>query len=165
MTAGDVRSQMRANRGRVPLAHRMRVLRWVAVAAWALFIWSRSLFAGPESTAQSDAVVALVRPALAALGVADADLMSFLVRKTGHFLEYAALGALLAWASPSARVRAMVAALAIATTDEAIQLFVPGRTGAVRDVLIDLVGAILGLAVVALARRMRGRAKSRRSKA
>ena len=59
---------------------------------WTLFIWSRSLFAGPESLAQSDAVVNLMRPLLVGFGVHDANAMSFLVRKAGHVSEYLVLG-------------------------------------------------------------------------
>ena len=76
----------------------------------------------------------------------------FLVRKTGHFTEYAVLALLVLRAfrksTPefwSTRVwRAAVCALlvtaAYAATDEFHQVFVPGRTASPGDVLIDSSG-------------------------
>ena len=63
-------------------------VRWLAVAAWACFVWSRSLCDGPESSAQSNVVAELLRPALAALGVHEFSACTFIVRKAAHFLEY-----------------------------------------------------------------------------
>ena len=137
-----------------------RAARWAAVVAWTLFVWSRSLFDGPDSAAQSNVVVALVRPLLEALGVRDASLMSLLVRKAGHFCEYAVLGGLASWADGPRPVKAplvrqaplLALALAVAALDETIQLFVPGRTGSPRDVLIDGCGAAVGLVALGAAR-------------
>lgn len=83
--------------------------------------------------------------------------MSFAVRKTAHFLEYAVLGML---AVPTFLVPArkgrlprwlgpLVVAL-IPVADETIQRFVPGRESSPRDVLIDLCGAAFGMLVVHL---------------
>lgn len=134
---------------------------WVRalVAAWVLFIWSRSLFSGPESSAQSGFVVELLRPAFEALGMTDVDLMTFVVRKTAHFSEYAVLGVLLALTHVSGR-RAIpwpqaLLGVAVAAADESIQLFVPGRSGQPTDVLIDTCGMLSGLAIAALVIRAR----------
>jgi VanZ family protein len=88
----------------------------------------------------------------------------FVVKKTGHLLEYGLLAILLqrgfaaqargsrgssddlpAWAQTAAT-------LALATlygaTDEFHQRFTPGRMGQAADVAIDFVGACLGLALL-----------------
>ena len=73
-----------------------------------------------------------------------------------HFLEFAVLAFLLAFAFAeirSPRVRSWAALLAVVVTvlyaasDEAHQLFVPGRRGDAVDFLLDAAGAIAGGAV------------------
>ena len=54
------------------------------------------------------------------------------------------------------RLWQVVAWIAVPCVDETLQLFVPGRTGAHTDVLIDMVGGIAGFALVALIERARG---------
>ncbi len=90
--------------------------------------------------------------------------LSFLVRKCAHMAEYAVLSMLvLYWLfsfSVSYRARVGIAALisiCYAASDEFHQLFVPGRSGQVRDVLIDAAGALLGLLFVSLVRHLAGR--------
>lgn len=131
-------------------SHRVPVwARWVLVFAWVLFIWSRSLFPGPESTAQSAAVVDILRPAFEALGVTDTTLMSFLVRKAAHFLEYALLGALLGSTSEEGRPgwRQFVPGVIAPSADETLQRFVPGRSGQLSDVALDCAGVAFGMLV------------------
>ena len=73
-----------------------------------------------------------------------------LIRKLLHVPAYAALGLLLAWAIRSIRYRfiaCMVTALIIAVTDELIQGMTPGRNASVRDVGIDVVGALIGTGI------------------
>ena len=97
----------------------------------------------------------------------------FLIRKMGHFTEYAVLAALL-WnalrlstaaepcSTPSRGGRiwyggAFCLATLYAAGDEFHQSFIPTRTASVRDVMIDSVGACGGLLVVAACRRIRRR--------
>lgn len=146
-------------------ARRRSLARWaVAFACWVAFVWGRSLVQGPDSALESGRFVALLRPLFELVGVGDVDLMSFVVRKCAHFSEYAVLGAiahglfsrLVAWR----RVPAWAGALAVAAVpvaDECIQLFVPGRSGTVRDVLIDLAGAAAGALLARAVARARAR--------
>ena len=48
----------------------------------------------------------------------------------------------------------MLVAVAYAVTDEVHQLFVPGRSGRITDVLIDGAGAVVGGIVVRLLMRL-----------
>lgn len=145
---------------------------WRAVlVCWCLFMWSRSLKAGDASLGDSSLVVGLARPIFEAVGVTDADLMQFVVRKLAHFTEYLVMGLLCRQAFPVGEgprgrgaayaARALTVAL-VPSADECIQLFVPGRSGMVRDVLIDMAGAISGLALSGWTSRLRSR-RARRS--
>lgn len=159
------------------LAHKKRLgspaLRWgVFLLLWVCFIWGHSLIQGPQSSAESGFVYALLRPLFEALGVVDRDLCTFIIRKCAHFSEYAMLGiisinfgrALVGEKRLSPRLRALPTLLCalVPAADETLQLFVPGRSGSPRDVLIDLcgmaTGALLAVAWKALrARRPQGR--------
>ncbi len=91
------------------------------------------------------------------------------IRKTGHLTEYALLALLLwralrqpmpgdsrPWAWPEARQALLVATL-YAATDELHQAFVPSRESAVADVLLDSLGAALGLGLLWILGRIRKR--------
>lgn len=135
---------------------RMRVsIPWaVAAAVMVVFIWSNSTVPGDDSSSASLGVVAAVQGALQALGLPSGWVTNLLVRKTGHLLEYAALGALVSQASDPDRSPArswlplaIVVLAAVPAIDEAIQLFVPGREGRLADVVLDWTGATLGVLV------------------
>lgn len=119
--------------------------------AMMLFIWGNSLVPGTGSGHLSLTVVTAVREALAALGLPNGWVTNLLVRKTAHFTEYAVLGAIVSStmlsAGPLRGRRLLVCALVLVfapSIDETIQLFVPGRCGAVTDVMIDCCGAAFG---------------------
>ena len=88
------------------------------------------------------------------------------IRKLGHLTEYAILAALL-WRALRGGTRwqmkmsilLLVAALAcaiFAASDEFHQSFVPSRTASPTDVMIDICGALIGLAIcLVFARRKR----------
>lgn len=114
------------------------------------------MFAGPESTAQSDFVVAIVAPLFDLLGVTDSSLRSFVVRKLGHFTEYFVLGMLAA--TTGAGVPQLLVGLGVPCVDETIQLFVPGRSGQLRDVCIDATGYACGFALIWAVRKLSERA-------
>jgi VanZ family protein len=68
------------------------------------------------------------------------------LRKLAHTAEYAILGGLIFRASRSAPA-AFLLASAYAVTDEFHQTFVRGRHGSPVDLLIDSVGALIGVMV------------------
>ena len=81
--------------------------------------------------------------------------LNFFVRKAAHFTEYLVLGLLLSRTFQaygfSYRGRILFGVLAAglyAALDECHQLLVPGRTGAVFDVLVDLSGAAVGVLIL-----------------
>ena len=74
--------------------------------------------------------------------------LSFVVRKGAHFSEYALMGFL--WYLWLHRVKlapliAFTATVLYSASDEFHQLFVPGRSGEIRDILVDSSGAVCGI--------------------
>lgn len=141
-------------------------LRALVLCLWMAFIWGHSLRDGTASSGESDFFARLkpIMDLLGAMGVTSWSDRTFLVRKMTHFIEYTVLG-ILGWRLSNAmRTKSRAATRLIAllvclvpVVDEAIQLFVPGRSGRVTDVLLDLsgvaFGAVLSLAISKIARR------------
>lgn len=83
------------------------------------------------------------------------DTISFIVRKSAHMSEYAVLGVLFYLYGKETLGRkavwlALLGVFAYAATDEFHQLFVPGRTGKVVDVMIDTLGGSIGIMITQL---------------
>ena len=108
--------------GRVPRV----VSLWLPVVAWAALIF----------------VLSSVETLDTGLGGID-----YALRKLGHTVEYAVLGALLVRAI-GRPLPAFLAGVAYAASDEVHQHFVPGRHGTPIDVAIDAVGVAVGIALV-----------------
>ena len=132
---------------------------FVAMVLMMLFIWGNSLVPGSESGSLSLSVVQAVRHALEMLGMPNAWVTNFLVRKAAHFTEYAVLGVLATNAFGLCRrvqpwqVLAVCLVLVLTPSiDETIQLFVSGRSGQLSDVLLDCCGGVTGAVVAALIR-------------
>jgi len=117
-----------------------------------LFIWGNSLLPGSVSGAISGFVrdiIALIFP----MGSDDPDSGHGLLRKLAHFMEFACLGALFGWLFGMLGKPfpiALPCGFAVACIDETIQLFVPDRGPAFKDVLIDTSGALLGIVLLFL---------------
>ena len=87
------------------------------------------------------------------------NLLHFVLRKASHLTEYAILGALLFRAlradGQGWNVRwsaaAVAIAAAVASVDEWHQTFVPSRTGAFSDVILDTFGAALAQILIRVA--------------
>ena len=85
--------------------------------------------------------------------------LHFVLRKASHLTEYAILGALLFRALRADGQRwnvrwsaaAVAIAAAVASVDELHQTFVPSRTGAFSDVLLDTAGATLAQILIRVA--------------
>lgn len=142
-----------------------------AAVLWLLFIWSNSLQTADESSQVSSGVLEWVAPLLTRIGLSE-EIQHTLIRKLAHMAEFAVAGLL--WSAALAsrtentpRIRwtrrgtALLVCLAAAIIDETIQRFVPGRSGELRDVCIDLAGAVLGILAAAVICWLRRRTKNR----
>ena len=81
----------------------------------------------------------------------------FILRKLGHFSEFAALGLCLSWLYGMLMERKLpmlglplLCGMAAAAVDETIQIFTPGRNCSIVDVGIDTFGVITGILVLHL---------------
>ena len=142
-------------------------LLWIPAILWYQVIWNFSAQPAAISGDLSDRLLwrllALFSPAFSAgeasVQTAAVELLSFFERKAAHMFLYFVL-VLLLWLALAPlihglkRQTALSAALCavLAALDEYHQTMVPGRSGQVRDVLIDLSGAALALALAALIR-------------
>lgn len=115
-----------------------------------VIIWGNSLLPGSVS----GAISGWVRDLLAAIfggGGEDTDAGHGLLRKLGHFLEFACLGAGFTWLFSMLKKPAALALLcgfSVACLDETIQRFIPDRGPRFTDVLIDTAGVAFGLSVL-----------------
>lgn len=91
-----------------------------------------------------------------------AEKVDYPIRKTAHAAEYAMLGFLIAGTAVSdfrivdgkRLIYSFLAGVAYAASDEFHQLFVPGRSGRVTDVLIDSAGVLSALLIFAVIQRL-----------
>ena len=113
------------------------------------FIWGNSLLPGEVSGAFSE----WVRQLLAGFfpGAEATREGSGLLRKIAHFSEFATLGMCLCWLISMKGKKpplAFGAGFLVACADETIQRFVPGRVPALRDVMIDSCGVLVGITLL-----------------
>lgn len=124
---------------------------------WMLLIFSFSAQPATESTKTSlrvgMTVGSVLVPDFSSMSEIDrtkyAESIKFPVRKTAHATEYAILGILLTATLSSFEKRhyglwGWLLGTGYAATDEIHQLFVPGRSGQVTDVMLDSAGCLLG---------------------
>ncbi len=125
---------------RLPLALSLTVL-------WLWFIFARSAMNAEESDAESGAVLELLLRFFPFLTM-------HLVRKLAHITEYGILGVLLCldwkWIGKGNVLLPAGVGLLAAAADEYLQTFIPGRSGEIRDVLLDFSGVAAGIAVLLL---------------
>lgn len=81
------------------------------------------------------------------------DIAVFVVRKSAHMFLYFILSILIYLAihnkyNVKAYIISCILTTLYACTDEVHQLFIQGRSGEIRDVLIDSSGALIGLILV-----------------
>jgi len=129
-----------------------KILALLSFIVWMGFIFWNSLQTGIESSETSGRIVSfLMRMAPEWLSE---ETLSLIIRKTAHVLEFAVLGGLggetvRLWLSKARLWLTVIIAfgisLAASCADETIQFYVPGRSGAFADVLIDAAGIALGL--------------------
>jgi VanZ family protein len=124
-------------------------------------LWMTIIFLGSTDMLSAEHTSRFLVPFLRWLdpqiSFATLNAIQFGIRKLGHLTEYAVL-AMLLWRALRSGTRwqmkmsmlVLVAALGcaiFAASDEFHQSFVPSRTPSPRDVMIDICGAFLGLAV------------------
>ena len=128
------------------------VLAWTLLILWMLFIFIMSSFNGVMSSNQSGSIATLIYNIF---NISDTEKVSFIVRKCAHVSEFFILGILVINLISKYNVKysyliSFIICVLYASSDEFHQLFVPGRSGQVADIFIDLIGVVLGLSIYCL---------------
>ena len=146
-TEGAVHLKMRARRF---VRYWMPAIIWMAV----IFLGSTDILSAAHT---SRFLVPFLRWLDPQISLAALNAIQFGIRKLAHLTEYAILAALL-WRALRGGTRwqvkmsilffvAWIACAIFAASDEFHQSFVPSRTSSPIDVMIDVTGALIGLAI------------------
>lgn len=150
-------------------------LSWLAVALWMALIFFLSHQPGTASGDLSRGVTAIIIDLIQAIAPQlnlETSGFHFFIRKNAHFFAYFMLGLLVMNALRTHRLlgwRRVMATILVclmyAVSDETHQLFIPGRSGEVRDVMIDTAGSCAAVALYTLVSWLstQARKKQRRS--
>lgn len=118
-----------------------------------------------DSGAMSGSITTLIFSTFDHLGLTKfitEDVLHHVIRKVAHFSIYFILGMLvyraLKYENPHKTIMSLVGmsvliCMAYACSDEVHQLFIDGRSGQIKDVLIDTSGAMLGILLFEVAAR------------
>lgn len=151
----------------------MKLLSWTAVVIWMGLIFSLSHQPATDSSELSQGVTEVIIETIEKVTPQELNFDSrewnHLVRKNAHFFIYLVLGLLVINALRRTGVTGLpsiiwtlVICCLYAVSDELHQNFVPGRSGELRDVLIDTVGASVGVGFYVLVSRFIKRRRTSR---
>ena len=129
---------------------------WLPLLIWlgVIFVDSTSVMSAEHTSQYIVPFLLWLKPGLSPKAI---GIILVVARKCAHVTEYAVLSFLL-WRAlrsiPALRTKtlmvfgaALMACALVAATDEFHQTFVKPRTPSVRDVLLDVAGALLGLSI------------------
>lgn len=106
---------------------------------------------GETSGGLSLTIAEFISKAAGSIGLMiEPESIHLLIRKCAHMTEYALLFVTVMWALSGIKKRlgiAYMVTVLYAVSDEVHQSFIPGRCGAVTDVLIDGAGALIALII------------------
>lgn len=125
-----------------------KVINWSILILWMCFIFYMSNQPANISDGQSFKAMTILESLGIDVNGIFGELANFIVRKCAHFLEYMILALLIMnvvkmyLAFKVSTGLSVIFTFLYACTDEFHQLFVPGREGAFRDVIIDTCGGI-----------------------
>ena len=134
---------------------RKAVLLWTITLLYTALIFSFSMMTGNDSGGLSSRIASFVMPLLARFNL-DFETVHHLIRKLAHFSEYYILALLVRAASENTfRGKGVILCIMLygiiaPCIDEFIQLHVPGRAGALTDVMIDMSGYFAAWATASL---------------
>lgn len=131
------------------------------------FIWGNSLLSEKESEVLSLYVRDLVNNILRSIGI-NVKVDNYMVRKSAHFTEHMCFGACL-FVTLRSYTRDIIKYLGnilfiglfVPVIDEFIQLFIDGRGGEIKDVIIDFSGILTGIIIASIIVRLVDRNKNK----
>lgn len=127
-----------------------KIVSIILMIIWMVFIFVMSSFDSVESGSQSNFIVDII---VNIFNIDNVDLISLIVRKAAHFMEYLILGILVSNVFNiygRKRYIGIIVCVLYAVSDEIHQLFVPGRSCQIFDMIIDSLGSSIGTLVLCL---------------
>lgn len=127
-----------------------KIVSTVFVIAWMIIIFVMSSYNSVDSSNQSNVIVDVI---VNIFNITSVNIISVIVRKLAHFSEYLILGILVANMIKYYDKKHLIGVticILYAISDEIHQLFVPGRSCQILDIVIDTIGSCIGLAVLSI---------------
>ena len=130
------------------MKNKRKVIYWTLLIIWMIGIFIMSNQPASISDSQSGSIIDILSRIGLDMNNIFGQLANFIVRKCAHFFEYMILALLvlnvlkLYFNRKQVIIITIVFVFLYACTDEIHQLFVQGREGAIRDVIIDTCGGI-----------------------
>lgn len=128
------------------MGNKRKIISWILLIIWMIFIYFMSSQPSTVSDSQSGTVIILLSNIGIDMNGLFGQLANFIVRKSAHFIEYMILALLvfnvlsIYFNIKKVAIITISIVFIYACSDEIHQLFVPGRQGALRDVIIDTCG-------------------------
>ncbi|HJF40579.1 VanZ family protein [Thomasclavelia spiroformis] len=131
----------------------MKKIRYfIPAIIWMIFIFIMSHTNGNDSSNQSNFIAQII---LRFINV-DLNILTFIIRKIAHMCEYAILFLLIYYGLHKAikyqykLLISLIISILYACSDEFHQIFISGRSGQFKDVIIDTTGMIIMLSIIYL---------------
>ena len=124
------------------------------VIIWMILIFIMSSFNSTESSNQSNFIVDIIANIF---NTSNINILSLIIRKLAHFTEYFILGILvynLIHSYDKKIYIGIIICVLYTISDEIHQLFVPGRSCQLLDILIDSIGSIAGTYLLCFIKRI-----------
>ena len=117
----------------------------LSVIIWMILIFIMSSFSASNSNNQSSFIVTIISHFF---NIANPELLNYVIRKLAHITEYLILGMLTInminnYHKP--HYYAIIICTLYAISDEIHQLYIPGRTCQIKDIVIDIIGSLIGI--------------------
>lgn len=138
---------------------KMKKIFWILSLLWMGVIFYFSSQPGKISDFQSDLAIKILNILIKNVDLRDYSRIEFITRKGAHFTLYFILGILFTISIyiliKSKKIhRACLLGLLLSViysiTDEYHQLFISGRSGSIKDVFIDTIGAVSGIVIIGM---------------
>ena len=113
------------------------------------FIWGNSLLDASKSAQISSGVKEIILETVEIITETDLSniINDYTIRKIAHFTQFAMLGFFTILSFPKKYLFINIFGIFVSSTDELIQLFIPGRGPQIIDIFIDILGFTIGFLI------------------
>lgn len=114
---------------------------------WMIVIYLMSSSNSTVSNQQSGYIVNFIANLF---NISNLELLSYIIRKIAHLIEYTILGLLVENTIKNYHQKSyitLIICIIYSITDEFHQSLVPGRSPQIKDIIIDTIGSLLGIVI------------------